>query len=330
MKSLTPIIDAIGPNRVRHIVQSMVNCRTQFDPESQQILDDAVLEFVGRNPLALTTIMLDRALPATHPSEVEAILRRAHDRASEADRARVEKHAMEAGYSGLFTQPKAQAAGFLTRSQRAGLGRMLGLAKLHFEGAVRHGVRLRTWPLLVGPSGVGKSNLARRLAAALGGLPVTKLSYGEWLVSGARTDVTTLQRLRLALEKYDRQILFIDELDKVHATPDPWSRALLTELFGVLDRQLATAEGSRCGWSQELLRKFQEKVFIVGAGTWQDVWRGQGSRSIGFGGRPSCRTSLRAFGTPRSSRRSCSTGSTQTGSCWNLTPPATSRKSRPD
>ena len=284
MKSSTPIIEAVGADRLLHIVQSMVKCRAQLDRDAQRTLDEAVLEFVGRNPLALAILMLDKHLPDTHPDEIETILRRAHDRASEAGRVRVEEHAMAAGYFDLFAKPKVKEPEFLTRSQQAGLKRMLALAKLHFEGGTRHGVQLRTWPLLVGPSGVGKSNLARRLASDLGGLPVTKLSFGEWLVSGARTDVTTLQRLRLALEKHERQILFIDELDKVHATSDPWSRALLTELFGVIDRQLGVAEGSRSSWTPELLQKLRERVFIIGAGTWQDLWR-ESSGAIGFGGR---------------------------------------------
>lgn len=284
MKSFTPIIEAVGADRLLHIVESMVKRRADLDSDAQRALDEAVLEFVSRNPLALATIMLDRRLPETHPGELEAILRRAHEKASELGRVRVEEHAMAAGYFDLFAKPKAKEPEFLTRSQQAGLERMLALAKLHFEGGTRHGVQLRTWPLLVGPSGVGKSNLARRLAAELGGLPVTKLSYGEWLVSGARTDMTTLQRLRVALEKHDRQILFIDELDKVHATSDPWSRALLTELFGVIDRQLGVVEGSRSGWTPELLQKLRDRVFIIGAGTWQDLWRGS-SGGIGFGGR---------------------------------------------
>jgi len=79
-------------------------------------------------------------------------------------------------------------------------------------------------------------------------------------------------------------IIFIDELDKVHATPDPWSRALVTELFGVLDRQLGVAEGVRGGWTPQLIEKLREKVFIVGAGTWQDLWRESGSADLGFGG----------------------------------------------
>ncbi|RXK53501.1 AAA family ATPase [Oleiharenicola lentus] len=284
MKSFTPIIEAVGVDRLLHIVESMVKRRADLDSDAQRTLDEAVLEFVGSNPLALATLMLDKGLPDTHPGEIEAILRRAHERATDLGRVRVEEHAMAAGYFDLFAKPKAKEPEFLTRSQQAGLERMLALAKLHFEGGTRHGVQLRTWPLLVGPSGVGKSNLARRLASELGGLPVTKLSYGEWLVSGARTDMTTLQRLRVALEKHDRQIIFIDELDKVHATSDPWSRALLTELFGVIDRQLGVVEGSRTAWSNELLTKFRERVFIIGAGTWQDLWRGS-SGVVGFGGR---------------------------------------------
>lgn len=284
MKPATPIIEAVGADRLLHIVQSMVKCRAQLGVDDQRALDEAMLEFVGRNPMALATIMLEKSLPDTHPQELETILRRAYDLASAAGRERVEQHAMAAGYFDLFGGQKAGQPEFLTRSQRAGLERMVALSKLHFEGGIYHGVELRTWPLLVGPSGVGKSSLVRRLAAELGGLPVTKLSYGEWLISGARADMTTLQRLRLAVEKHDRQILFIDELDKVHATSDPWSRSLLTELFGVIDRQLGVVEGTRNGWSPELLQKFRERVFIVGAASFQDLWQGS-SAGIGFGGR---------------------------------------------
>lgn len=284
MKPATPIINAVGQDRVCHIVQSLVKCRGQLDPEAQRTLDDAVLEFLGRNPLALATLMLDNRLPDSHPDVVEAILKRAFDRVSESGRERVEQHAMEAGYFDLFGQAKAKDETFLTRSQRAGLDRMLGLARLHYEGAVRHGVRLRTWPLLVGPSGVGKSNLAGRLADELGDLPLLKLSYGEWIVSGSRSDVSTLQRLRAAVEKHDRFVIFIDELDKIHAaTPDPWSRALLTELFGVLDGRIGVGDG-RGGWPATLVRGLAERAFLVGAGTWQDLWGDRGARGMGFGG----------------------------------------------
>lgn len=283
MKSSTPIIEAVGADRIIRIVANMVKRRAEIESDAQRSLDEAMLEFIARNPQALAGLMLDKRLPDTHPDEIEAILRRAHDRASDSNRERVEDYAMAAGYFDLFTKLKTKEPEFLTRSPQAGLDRMVALAKLHFEGGMSHGVQLRTWPLLVGPSGVGKSNLVRRVAAELGGLPVTKLSYGEWLVSGARTDMTTLQRLRLALEKHDRQILFIDELDKVQATPDAWSRALLTELFGVIDRQLGVVEGSRTAWTPDLLQKFRERVFIIGAGTWQDLWSGS-SGAIGFGG----------------------------------------------
>ena len=125
MKPNTPIIEAVGPERLLHIVTSMVKCRSQLDPEAQRTLDESVLEFLGRNPLALATLMLDRTLPDTHPGEVEALLRRAYDRASEIGRERVEKQAMEAGYFDLFGQAKAREEPFLTRSQRAGLDRMV-------------------------------------------------------------------------------------------------------------------------------------------------------------------------------------------------------------
>jgi len=284
MKSNMPVVEAVGANRLIHIVQSMVKCRAQLDMEAQRTLDESVLEFLGRNPLALATIMLDRTLPDTNPGVVEALLGRAYERATEAGRERVEKHAMEAGYFDLFAKPKAKDEGFLTRSQRSGLDRMLGLAKLHFEGRSWPGLALRTSVLVVGPSGVGKSNLVRQLAARLGGAFYFKLSFGEWAPTGAKTELTTLQRLRLAVEKHDRIVCHLDELDKVQAAPDSYSRALLTELYGVLDRQLGETVGSHSGWSADLLERLRQNVLFVGTGTWQDLWLEGGAKGIGFGG----------------------------------------------
>ncbi len=188
MKSVTPITDAIGPDRVIHIVQNMIRCRAQLDPEAQGSLDDAVLEFISRNSLALATLMLDRMLPDAHPDEVEAILRRAHNRASVSGRERVERHAMEAGYFDLFGQAKAKATEFLTRSQRAGLIQMAGLARLHFDGAIRNGVELRTWPLVVGPSGTGKSKwpIASRLNLAAFPCSKSPMELGSSVAHGLR------------------------------------------------------------------------------------------------------------------------------------------------
>lgn len=90
----TPIIEAIGPDRVTHILQCMLRMRALLNPSDQRVLDESVADFIARNPLALATVLLDRTLPIAHPSALEVILRRAHELSPKsAGRYPIEKHA---------------------------------------------------------------------------------------------------------------------------------------------------------------------------------------------------------------------------------------------
>ena len=181
---------------------------------------------------------------------------------------------------------KTTSTSLLTQSQEFALERMTALAKLHFAQAETGAVRLRTLPLVIGPSGVGKSHLLRELGARLG-LPVMKLTVGDWIIQGARMEPSTCRRLRSELERDEPMVLQIDELDKFSLTPDPWTRCLFGEVFGILDgtpgpviKNGASLQG---GWTETLVQRLRSRCFTIGAGTWQELWSSdRPRRAIGF------------------------------------------------
>jgi hypothetical protein len=241
------------------------------------------VEFVAHNPIALSAILNDLPLMSGHPEVMHRLLQRAYERAQKPeDRQWVANQARLAGCPELFpAAPKAAVQMALTRSQRNGLRRLRAMANLHFEGSYRYGIQLRTTALLVGPSGVGKTALVRQLGASLD-VPVLKLTYGDWIVSGARIDPNTLRRVQMALDRHPRLIIHLDELDKFHFSSDAWTRCVMAEIYCLLDRELGSGGTLSSPWKPEHAEKLRRNVFLVGSGTWQDLWAKQKALSIGF------------------------------------------------
>jgi len=177
----------------------------------------------------------------------------------------------------------------LTRSQEAALTQLLALARLNFSNPSYGPVKLRTIPLILGPSGVGKTHLVRELAERLK-LRVLKLSYGEWIIEAARHEPSTFRRIRQELDRGQSILLHIDELDKFVFTTDPWSRALFGEVFGLLDRApgatshhaVEVGKGRLPGWTDEQVQQLASNVFIVTSGTWMSLFEARVRRPIGF------------------------------------------------
>jgi hypothetical protein len=108
-----------------------------------------------------------------------------------------------------------------------------------------------------------------------------KCSHGSWIPAGAyEGHAPTLTSIAQALARSERVVVFIDELDKFFGgqTLSNWHSSVLNELWLLLDKtpvlkreHLAGATTARS--VEELAEFFQRRVFIVSAGTWQEVFR---------------------------------------------------------
>lgn len=183
----------------------------------------------------------------------------------------------------------------LTNSQQLAIERMARLARLYYSGVPqRCCIRPRLWPLMVGPTGSGKSYLARRIAHEVRA-DYLRLSYGDWVVQGAKHPPTLYSIVWAALSP-ERLVVHLDELDKLPIQSEQdWGRAVANEIWGLLDGALpitrmlqdpdirAALSPAQC----DELRSgaITRKIYIVGSGTWQTAFDEAVSQrpSIGFG-----------------------------------------------
>jgi ABC-type Fe3+/spermidine/putrescine transport system ATPase subunit len=172
------------------------------------------------------------------------------------------------GTSSPSTEADAEGPRHLTSSQAAALRRLSDLASL--QGIPeRAGVAVRNRPLIIGPSGSGKSAIVRRLAS-LEGRPMMVINASTWIVFGAYTTPHTLTVIRNFIRRHERSVLFIDEIDKfAHGGAifsSPWALSALAECLAVLD---GDGKLGACGWKESDIAHLRKSCFIVGAGAWQ-------------------------------------------------------------
>lgn len=173
----------------------------------------------------------------------------------------------------------------LTASQQAAFREICALSEIYFDGGIeRAGVELRIAPLVIGPSGVGKTHVVTAAGRAMG-LPVIRLTVGDWIIQAARQPPCALEILQRNLDQHGRMILFIDELDKLtrmHGGGD-YSLHQHVEIYAALDRSISFPGASGKPWTEEHAGKLRRNVMIVGGGTWHDLWLAGGRRPMGFG-----------------------------------------------
>jgi hypothetical protein len=87
----------------------------------------------------------------------------------------------------LLPQPRI----VLTKSQEAAAAHLTVHYRLHQQNACLSGYSLRP-ALLAGPSGVGKTALARHMAMVLG-RPLLTFDLGAWAPQGSRIEVSTIE-----------------------------------------------------------------------------------------------------------------------------------------
>jgi len=158
----------------------------------------------------------------------------------------------------------------LTSSQTAAYERLLALAACYFKPdllkMMKLKIRPRFFPLIVGPTGVGKTTLAEAVSKQLG-LKSVKISIASWIPTGARNGEPTLKLIEEALKDGSNIMLIIDELDKM--TDDSghsWTQSILGEVFETIDK---ASKSGRC--------------FVVAAGAWQVLH--DTKPSMGFAGK---------------------------------------------
>jgi Cdc6-like AAA superfamily ATPase len=138
------------------------------------------------------------------------------------------------------------------------------------------GIRPRPHALLTGPSGVGKTALV--FAFAENALkkrdfssPVFACDGGTWIPDGARQQPNTLYAIKRWLRQVEQYgIIYLDELDKLFSGPQQeWSRSVVQNIQALLDNRLDSVDY----WTREDSRILDEKILIIGSGTWQKLQR---------------------------------------------------------
>lgn len=189
------------------------------------------------------------------------------------------------------------------RHQKAAYEQIVALAKTYFDGHWRRLPRRTRWHgMLLGPTGVGKSEVAKLVARATDAA-ILQISVPSWMPSGAH-DRATAQTLPLVLRHIDchpRSVLFLDEIDKAHASPSqfggthfssPWMAFVRSELYELLDGKWPTGikfdrdtddEEEGPPFCEHLSgEKLRNSTFILAAGTFQSFYDRKPPKSIGF------------------------------------------------
>lgn len=177
--------------------------------------------------------------------------------------------------------PQTKSEPILTQNQQSVLSRLTDLADAFFTQEMMGPIRPRLFPLVAGPTGVGKSFLAKQTAQRLNASFIS-LTTGDWVPIGAAADYeASLYTILAKLAHNERLVLCLDEMDKVRLDVDgSWGRSVASDIWRVLDLNLPVAAFLKSpratlqsvDISEEKLRaRVAAGLWIVGAGTWQTL-----------------------------------------------------------
>lgn len=186
--------------------------------------------------------------------------------------------------------PRHTSGPRLHRTQQRVFERCVELGELHYSClAEKVAIKPRCFPLILGPTGVGKTHVGREVARALRAhfMPVT---YGRWVPNGGK-GLPTMLAILGALEEHERLVLFYDEIDKLGGRIDcSWTRSVFNESFYALDGEFPLDEYKRQKRSADKSSKTDSpdvrRLFVIGCGTWQHITKPNATKpGIGFGAR---------------------------------------------
>lgn len=283
MPPLTNLVTYLGPGPLRQAAIDWC-ARLENTPVEDHPALPAFLRYLAARDLRLLdTIVSHPQLALQERGWIESILSEAHALAAPGNRKYVERLAARVGLRESLAPTRARQE-VMTPSQARVFEHLRALAALYFEGhAQQHpGLNLRLNPLVVAPSGAGKTFLVHRLAEALK-VPVLRITVGDWIVLGARQQPPTIELIQTQLDRHERMIIFLDELDKFRSLDSPWSLAQIAEILSLLDRRVGYAGTEKQPWLPRHDAKLRDHVFMVGGGTWQELWSERLNRTMGFG-----------------------------------------------
>ncbi|PAW79081.1 MAG: hypothetical protein B9S32_03755 [Verrucomicrobia bacterium Tous-C9LFEB] len=172
----------------------------------------------------------------------------------------------------------------LLASQQSASCRVTRLLKIGLAGAPLNGFRVRTYPLLMAPSGVGKTEIVKWACEELG-MALCHLSVMSWVIYAAKKP-GTIECLSGWIEGLKRPgLIFLDELDKLRSetmSTSAWHADAMTEILALLDNDTRLAS---MGMKPAIVARLGKDVFFAGAGAWQVLFRQGERQALGFGKR---------------------------------------------
>ena len=176
--------------------------------------------------------------------------------------------------------------------QRAAAHRVYAHYKASMATNPVAGFSVRPSALILGPSGVGKSHVAR-VVAKTASVPMLELSLSSWTPTNSKaTDngkTSTIEQFvqfidaqsGTLFDRYQKLVIFVDEVDKLSmsATDNSnWCAFIWTELMRMLDGRL-----TEFGVDPTLAKQCVLGSYFIFAGAFQRTWdKRNGTASIGF------------------------------------------------
>lgn len=170
----------------------------------------------------------------------------------------------------------------------------VGLLFFSDERYLVPGLKLRLFPLMVGPTGAGKTHLVKSAAKRLRARYL-KITRSDWIPQGSATGRPTMYQILDYVTTQPRVLLHLDELDKyrISFSGPEWSAAIAGHLWSLLDGAFPILEYLRDtpippekGVTEGQINAWiQSRLWIVGSGTWQSVFKeNRAGSAIGFAG----------------------------------------------
>jgi len=184
----------------------------------------------------------------------------------------------------------------MTESHRAAGNTLRTVGQVFFSND-RHlasGLKLRLFPLIVGPTGAGKTHLVRSAARQLHSR-YFKVTRSDWIPQGSTRGRPTMYQILDYVTTQPRVLLHLDELDKfqISFNGPEWSASIAGDLWSLLDGIFPVLEYLRDTpippekkiTEAKINSWIQSRCFVVGSGTWQSVFNeNRAGSSIGFAG----------------------------------------------